>query len=195
MKQWMGLGFTAGLLIYAPGAWALPGQTAAAVEAWMRSNSTLSAAVNRGLTAFRQDTPARRFTFQASIFPVAGVISLEAGTVIRTEQLTLFDGIDGVTRNRLEESLRAIYGAAVYTDFQQAQPLYYYPQSEESFHTGSQAAVFQGEVWEGQNYAYWLELTSTPQGVVNSGRITVFLKEDLPRLRRQLTGQIPESDR
>ncbi|PSN10538.1 hypothetical protein C7271_25885 [filamentous cyanobacterium CCP5] len=107
--------------------------------------------------------------------------------MIRTEELTLFDQVNGVDRDRLEESLRAIYGPAVYTDYQQAQLLYAYPSAETPPPANSEIVLL-GEVLEGDRYAYWLELAANPQGVVYSGRAIVFLKEDLPLLRRYLTG-------
>lgn len=187
IRQGMGLGLMAGLVASASAVWALPGETPYAVESWMRSNPTLGPADGRGLTVSQSATPSRRFTFRATIFPVGGPLQLPGEAVIRTEELTLFDQIDEVDRDRLEESLRVIYGPEIYTDYRQAELLYAYPLADAP-PSPNPNLVLVGEVLEGDRYAYWLELAANPEGVVYSGRATVFLKEDLPLLRRYLVG-------
>ena len=171
-------------LIASP-AWALPGDTLEAVEAWIQGNATLSPRPGERLTIQRSDTPARRFTFQASMFPVAGAASEDTGR-IRMEQLSLFDMTEGVSVNQLEEALRAIYGAELYTDYRQGKVLYTYPASGTV--GGNPELVVEGQVRQGVRYAYWMELVSDSQGATYSGRLVLFIKDDLPQLRRRLMG-------
>lgn len=165
--------------------YALPGVSLSAVEDWIRNNPTLRPQPYERLLVQRSDTPSRRFSFQASPFPVTGVDPTRTGYIIRTEQLSLFDQIDGVSANRLEESLRAVYGLDVYRDYRQAEVLYRYP-TRLSEPRENPNLLLQGEVRRGERYAYWVELALDPQGNGYSGQMTVFLKEDLPALLTQL---------
>ncbi|NJL45235.1 MAG: hypothetical protein HC922_04750 [Leptolyngbyaceae cyanobacterium SM2_3_12] len=106
--------------------WALPGQTVSAAEAWIRTNPTLDPAPGERLTIHRRASPAQRFTFQASVFPVTGVSPDFNPRMIRSERFTLVDPINELTPQRLEESLRSIYGVEVFEDYRQAERLFSY---------------------------------------------------------------------
>ena len=112
------------------------------------------------------------------------------GGIIRTEELALFDMVNGITPYRLEESLRAIYGPAIYQDYAQAQKVYVYPNTNTVGRAVNRAtpllAALQGEVREGDRYAYWLEIARRADGFAYSGKLTVFLREDLPKLEGEL---------
>lgn len=164
---------------------AIPGESVANVEAWIQAHPTLRPGPTERLVVNRADTPARRFTFRATIFPVAGLASdeLNSRETIRTEQIMLVNTVDGVTANQLEESLRVIYDAMLYNDFRRARVLYTYPDRGEVTNGNT---LLQGELREGDRYGYWIELTGPPDGFAYNGTITVFLKEDLSSLQSKL---------
>ncbi|ASC69245.1 uncharacterized protein XM38_001720 [Halomicronema hongdechloris C2206] len=159
---------------------ALPGQPVEVVKAWIQANPTLRPNRPDTLVVHRTDTPARRFTFRASVFPIGNLTPEVDLSHIRTERFDLFDLANGVDVERLEESLRAIYGPDIYADYQLAEPLYRYPNVESSA-TANPAVMVEGEVRIGERFAYWLELNSDAQGVTR-GRMTILTKADLPRL-------------
>lgn len=169
---------------------ALPGQTPEDAELWIQSNATLRPSRGEKLLVRKSDTPAQRFTFQASTLQVGKVAPGANTRVIRTEEISLFDIMNGVTRERLEESLRVIYGPTVYQDYAQARIVYRYPdQAAVSRATNRDTpllAALQGEVREGDRYAYWVETTRQQPGAAYTGRITVFLRADLPKLEAEL---------
>jgi len=166
-------------------AWALPGQPVSVAETWILTNPTLSPNPNERLTINRVAAPGQRFTFQASVFPVTGVQPGGNQRLIRTERFTLVDHANDITPERLKESLRAIYGLSVFNDYRQATLLFSYtnPQAVSPSDPGLR---LQGQVREGQQFAYWQELAYDQTGNVYLGRMAVFLKEDLPLLRQQL---------
>ncbi|NJL47622.1 MAG: hypothetical protein HC929_09230 [Leptolyngbyaceae cyanobacterium SM2_5_2] len=155
------------------------------VEAWIRTNPTLNPSANERLTINRVAAPGQRFTFQASVFPVTGVRPGGNQRLIRTERFTLVDHANDITPDRLEESLRAIYGLPVFNDYRQATRLFGYtnPQAASPADPGLR---LQGQVREGEQLAYWQELAYDQTGNVYLGRMAIFLKEDLPLLRQQL---------
>jgi hypothetical protein len=183
-----GLGLGLGLLglVPQPG-WALPGQPTRIVESWMRTHPTLRPRPHERLTINRVASPGQRFTFQASVFPVTGVSPGTNQRVIRTERFILVDHANDITPERLEESLRVIYGAQVFNDYRQGNLLLSYPNPQPGPPT-SPGLVLQGEVREGEQFAYWQELSYDQEGNAYLGRMAIFLKEDLPLLREQLTG-------
>jgi hypothetical protein len=193
-QQWRrGLGLMvggAGLLMGVLPVQALPGQTSDEAIAWMQGNPTISPARGERLVVKKSDTPAQRFTFKASPMQ-AGRAALGIGSgVIRTEEFVLFDMINGVTLYRLEESLRAIYGPSIYQDYAQGRRVYGYPDRETIARATNRAtpllAAIRGELREGDRYAYWLETVRRPDGFAYSGKLTVLLKEDLPKLEGEL---------
>jgi hypothetical protein len=169
---------------------ALPGQTLEEATAWIQAHPTLQPASGERLLIRKSDTPARRFTFQASQFQVGRASLMPEGNLIRTEELTLFDMVNGVSRTRLEESLRTIYGVVIYQDYAQAQVVYAYPNKATLARATNRdnplIAALQGEIRQGDRYGYWLEIARKPNGFAYTGKVTVFLKEDLPKLETEL---------
>ncbi|NEQ31173.1 MAG: hypothetical protein F6K04_09225 [Leptolyngbya sp. SIO4C5] len=164
---------------------ALPGQTVTEVAAWIQANPTLRPGPGERLLVNRVDTPAQRFTFQASIFPPGNLRSGINPRQIRAERTAIFDMINGVSFDRLEESLRVIYGSDIFADYQRSQPIYVYPTADAPI-SNNPNLLIQGELREGDRYAYWIEITSDASGNVDSGEISVLLKEDIPGLLAML---------
>ncbi len=181
------------LSLIAGQAQALPGQTADEAAAWIQANPTLRPGRGERLLVKRTETPAQRFTFQAMPLQVGRAATGFGGAIIRTEELILFDMINGITMYRLEESLRSIYGPTVYEDYARARRVYTYPNTVtvgQGINRGTPAfADLQGQVREGDRYAYWLEVARRPDGFAYSGRLTVFLREDLPKLQGELNSR------
>jgi len=192
MKRLLRHSLSLGLVVWsatAAIAQAIPGQSVGNAEVWIEAHPTLRPAPTETLVVHRAETPARRFTFRATVFPVAGISpgeQLQNG-IIRTEKITLVDTVDGVTRDRLEESLRAIYDATIYNDYRRAEVLQRYPSNE--VFLGNANTVRVGELKVGDRFAYWVELVATPEGFASSGSMTVFLKADLPELQEQLASR------
>ncbi|MFB2833131.1 hypothetical protein [Floridanema evergladense] len=169
---------------------ALPGQTTAEVAAWIKGNPTLSPYSGQTLLVNRTDTPAQRFTFEASVLAPGLAVPSEEPGIVRTERINLFDMINGVTFNRLQESLRSIYGLAIYQDFQQARVIYSYPnpamvQEARTLTLPLQEAL-KGELRLGSRFAYWVEFPQPQNGKPIMGKITILLKSDLDKLEAQL---------
>lgn len=169
---------------------ALPGQPVAEVAAWIQSQPTLQPASGEMLLVRRTDSPSRRFIFEASITAPGRLTSIDHRDIIRRETITLFDPVYGVSQQRLEESLDIIYGEDLYQDYQQAGVVYQYPTAEMIERATSQnnplLRFVQGEVRQGNRFAYWVEIAQTPDGKPQNGRISVFLLEDLPKLTAEL---------
>lgn len=169
---------------------ALPGQSTEAVVAWIKGHPTLQPGIGDGLLVTKSDTAAQRFTFQATVMPPGRVAFPTDRTRIRTERLSFYDMINGVTPDRLEESLRIIYGPAIYQDYDRARLVYAYPTPETIDLARRQnlplLAAQQGELRLGERYAYWLEITNTDSGKAFNGQLIVFLKEDLDKLETEL---------
>ncbi|MEM6451398.1 MAG: hypothetical protein AAF703_13915 [Cyanobacteria bacterium P01_D01_bin.105] len=168
---------------------ALPGQTIDEAEAWMQAHPTLRADPRERLSIRRNDTPARRYTFHASIYGPSG--SGESSLLVRqrnnelimvrTEKFTLVDLINGVSIERLEDSLRNLYGANVFADYRRAESvLVYSPGRVED--RGTTRAI-RTQVLEGDLYAYVMEIIPNPDGSVHTGSVSVMLKEDVPAMR------------
>jgi hypothetical protein len=178
------------LMLSATAASALPGQSVATVAAWISGHPTLRPDVDDGLVVTKTSTPAQRFTFQATVVPPGQVrFPADRGT-IRHERLTFFDMINGVTPERLGESLRTIYGPEVYQDYTSAEVVYGYPTRETLDLARRQnrplLAAQQGELRLGDRFAYWMEVTETESGKAYNGHIVVFLPEDLDKLETEL---------
>lgn len=184
---------TLGSCLSAIPAQALPGQTRTEVTAWINTNPTLRPAQGDGLTVQRFNTAARRFAFVASVLPVSSLISLRENNVIRKEQISFYDVVDGISTNTLEESLRTIYGADIYQDYIRARITYQYPSREQVELARRQnlplLAARQGEIRLGDRFGYWLEITKGEDSLVANGQITVFLREDIFPLENELRSQ------
>jgi hypothetical protein len=169
---------------------ALPGDRTEAVLAWINANPTLQPGAGANLIVRREDTPAQRFRFQASALP-PGRISLPTSPGrIRSEQFSIVDLINGVPPERLEESLRAIYGLDIYQDYEQAALVYLYP-DRDTLELGRRQnlpalGAQHGQLREGKRFAYWLEVTYSPEGMPLNGQVTIFLKEDLEKVAAEL---------
>jgi hypothetical protein len=176
--------------LFSSSAQALPGQTTDAATAWINANPTLRPAIGDGLRVVKNSTPAQQFTFQASVLPPGRIVAPPDRSIIRSERMTFYDKINGVTLDRLKESLRAIYGPAIYQDFERAQLVYDYP-TPQVIDLGRRqnrrlVEQQQGELRLGERFGYWIEITKTDTGKAFNGRITVFLKEDLGKLQAEL---------
>jgi hypothetical protein len=180
-------------LLGIPAAQALPGQSSDEVLQWMKSNQGLIPAPGERLTIRRSNGPAQRLIFEASPLAPGRIVPGQSNGKIRTETLSLFDILYGVTEDRLEESLRSIYGSAVHRDFKKAKVVYAYP-SEEAVRQAVKsnqpiAAALTGELRQGQNFAYWIEIARNKEGLNYSGKVMVFLPEDLPKLEAEIKGR------
>jgi len=167
---------------------AIPGQTLDEAVVWIRANSTLRPVRSERLLVRKSDTPAQRFTFWASPLQVGRASPGATGGVIRTEEISFFDMQNGVSRDRLQESLRVIYGPTIYQDYTRAKPIYTYPaaQANDAMNRRSLMSALQGELREGEQYAYWLEIAQQQNGFPYVGKITIFLKDDLSKLEAEL---------
>lgn len=171
-------------------AWALPGQSREEVAAWIQANPTFKPASGEVLLVRKSDTPARRYEFEASFMPPGRLSSLRGGGRIRSERLEIFDIPNGVTMERLEESLRAVYGLDVYQDYQRADVVYDYPTRDTVDRARRERKplleLIQGELRRGERFAYWVELAPNRGGKSQTGKVVVFLKSDLDKMETEL---------
>ena len=178
-----------------PSAIALPGQTPDQVIDWIRTNPALQPESGERLLVRKSDTPSRRFQFQASVvLPGIAAIQKSDANLIRSEQIRFFDIINGVTRSRLEESLRSIYGPDIMRDYAMAKRVYAYPtvamlQRSQAKNASPILRALQGELRQGKKYGYWVELLQNGKGSANSGQITVFELDSLPKLEQELSNR------
>jgi hypothetical protein len=175
-----------------PSAIALPGQSPDQVLDWIKTNPVLRPESGERLLVRKSDTPARRFQFQASVL-VPGLAEVRGEfNVIRSEQIKFFDIINGVTKSRLEESLRSIYGPDIMRDYATAKRVYAYPTAAMVLRSQAKNAspilrALQGELRQGKKYGYWVEVLQNGKGSANSGQITVFELDSLPKLEQELS--------
>ncbi|MEL7353386.1 MAG: hypothetical protein AAF171_13500 [Cyanobacteria bacterium P01_A01_bin.116] len=168
---------------------ALPGQTVDEAKAWMQAHPTLRATPRERLSIRRNNTASRRYTFHGSLMgpgqtnDVGLMLTRDSETpvVVRSEKFTLVDVISGVSIERLEDSLRMLYGAEVYADYRRSQAvLVYSPGRSED--RGTERAQ-RSQLLEGDLYAYLIELLPNEDGTVETGAVSVMLKEDVPAYR------------
>ncbi|MGG6269563.1 hypothetical protein ACQ4M3_33075 [Leptolyngbya sp. AN03gr2] len=183
-----------GLMLMATPAQAIPGQTLDEAAVWMQSNSAVRPSPNEKFLVRRVNTAAQQLTFHASTMPPGKMVRLAPGArMIRSETLSLFDMRNGVTLNRLRESVRLIYGLEIAQDFEQAEMVKSYPTDariqEAVTKQNAQIASQQGELRRGERFAYWLEVAQTENGRAYSGQLTVFLLDDLEKLRSELANR------
>lgn len=169
---------------------ALPGESVADVARWIQDHPTLQPAPGETLAVRRTESPSRRFSFTASIIAPGQITLSDRRDIIRSENVALFDMVYGVNQQRLEESLDIIYGPDLYQDYQQAEVVYQYP-TPETLAKADQLnrpllRLAQGQVRQGDRFAYWVEVVQTPDGRAQNGQITVLLLEDLPKLKTEL---------
>ena len=169
---------------------ALPGESTETVATWINAHPTLRPNVIDGLRVRQSETAAQQFTFEASVLPPGELTFVKDRGVIRTERMAFYDQINGVTTDRLKESLRTIYGPAVYQDYQRARLVYDYPSPETIDLARRQnrplLAAQEGELLLGDRYAYWVEVTKTESGKAFYGHLMIFQKEYLDKLETQL---------
>ncbi|MBE9053742.1 hypothetical protein IQ243_25740 [Nostocales cyanobacterium LEGE 11386] len=169
---------------------ALPGQSTEEVTTWMKAHPTLRPRAGEKLYVQKSDTAAQRFTFQASVLAPGKVTFTKDRSQIRSERLTMYDAINGMSFQRLQESLRVIYGLDIYQDFNRAQVVYEYPnQSAINSARMSRTPIreaLQGELRVGDRYAYWLEIAQPQGGKAFTGQMTILLKGDLDKLESEL---------
>ncbi len=181
------------LLLNMPATHALPGQPTEEVAAWIQANSTLRPISGESLLVRKSDTPAHRFEFEASVMPPGRLTSIKGGGLIRSERLSIFDMINGVTPNRLQESLRVIYGLDVYQDFQRADVIYQYPAPQTIERARRERRplreLIRGELRRGDRFAYWMEIAPKRNNKSVTGRMVVFLKSDLDKIETELRGR------
>lgn len=169
---------------------ALPGQSTEEVGTWIKAHPTLQPRSGEKLFVQKTDTAAQRFTFQASVLPPGRVeFSKDRGT-IRSERISMYDAINGMSFARLQESLRVIYGLEIYQDYDRAQIVYEYPNqkvvnSARLAKTPIREAL-KGELRVGDRYVYWVEIAQPKTGKAFTGQMTVFLKTDLDKLENEL---------
>ena len=182
--MWVGLGTAAA---------ALPGQSVDEVAAWMQAHPTLRAEPRERLSLRRSDTPARRYTFHASVIgPGTGtgdpgdslLRSSRQPVMVRSEKFTLVDMVNGVSVTRLEDAMRSLYGAEVYADYRRSQSALIYSSSRPE-DWGTQRAA-QAQLSEGNLYGYLIEVMPDTDGTLSTGSVTVMLKADTPSLAEAL---------
>lgn len=162
---------------------ALPGQTTDEVGAWIRAHPTLSPDVGERFLVQKSDTAAQRFIFQASVLPPGKVEFTKDHSIIRHERIAMYDAINGMTFERLQESLRIIYGMGIYEDFNRAQLVYQYP-NQTTMNSDRFANI--GELRLGDRYAYWIEVAQPKEGKAFVGQMTVLLRNDLNKIEAEL---------
>jgi len=168
---------------------ALPGETTEEVTTWIKAHPTLRPTSGETLFVQKSDTPAQRFSFLASVFPPGRIAPTENKSKIRTEYISMYDQ-NGVTIERLEESLRIIYSLDIYQDYTNAQKVYQYP-NESAINQARLAKTplreaITGELRLGDRYAYWVEIAQPKEGKSVTGRMTVMLKSDLNKIETEL---------
>jgi hypothetical protein len=168
---------------------ALPGQPVAEVAVWMQNQPTLQPDPGETLLVRRTDSPSRRFTFQANIVPPGQITAGDRKDIIRSETITLFDSVYGVSQARLEAALGIIYGAELAQDYEAAAPVFTYPTADMLSRADRARPLLRlatGELRQGKRFGYWIETVQTPSGEAQNGKITVLLLEDLPKLSAEL---------
>jgi hypothetical protein len=169
---------------------ALPGQSTEEVGSWIKTHPTLKPNSGERFYIQKSDTAAQRFTFQASVLPPGAVGFTKDRSNIRTERLAMYDSINGMSFDRLQESLRRIYSLDVYQDFQNAQLIYEYP-NQSAINSARLAKTpireaLRGQLRLGDRYAYWMEIAKGKSGKAYTGQMTVLLKSDLNKLEAEL---------
>ncbi|MDJ0619677.1 MAG: hypothetical protein QNJ63_23550 [Calothrix sp. MO_192.B10] len=169
---------------------ALPGRTTEDVAAWIKSHPTLRPRVGEKFLVRKSDTAAQRFTFQASVLPPGKITFTRDRSTIRSQRIAMYDAINGMSLERLQESLRVIYGLDIYQDFQQARVIYNYPNqsaiNSARFAKTPIREALRGELRMGNRYAYWVEVAKPNQGKAFTGQMTVLLKQDVDKLESEL---------
>jgi hypothetical protein len=169
---------------------ALPGQQTEEVTTWIQAHPTLRPRSGERLFIQKSDTAAQRFTFLASVLPPGKVAFAKDRSIIRSERITMYDAVNGMTFDRFQEALRVIYGLDIYQDFKRGQVLYQYPNqsaiNSARFAKTPIREALKGELRVGDRYAYWIEVAQPKDGKAFTGQMTVLLKSDLDKLEAEL---------
>lgn len=169
---------------------ALPGQPTDDVETWIKAHPTLRPRTNERFLVTKSDTAAQRFSFQSSVLPPGRVTFSPDRSKIRSERISMYDAINGMSIERLVESLRIIYGLDIYQDYQRGRVIYEYPNpsaiNAARFARTPVREALQGELREGDRYAYWVEVAQPRNGKAYTGQMMVLLKSDLDKLETEL---------
>ncbi|BAZ29229.1 hypothetical protein NIES4074_16680 [Cylindrospermum sp. NIES-4074] len=178
-----------GMLFDSP-ANALPGESTEEVTTWIQAHPTLRPRSGEKLFVQKSDTAAQRFTFQASVLPPGKVEFTKNRSQIRTERISMFDAVNGITIARLQESLRVIYGLDIYQDYNRASVVYQYPNqsaiNEARLAKTPIREALRGQLRVGDRYVYWVEVPQPKTGKAVNGQITVLLRSDLDKLEGEL---------
>ncbi|MEM1392696.1 MAG: hypothetical protein AAGG00_05275 [Cyanobacteria bacterium P01_H01_bin.150] len=169
---------------------ALPGQPMEEVETWIKAHPTLSPRSGERFLVTKTDTPAQRYSFQAMVSAPGKLTFSNNRNRSRTERISIYDAINGMSVDKLKESLRRIYGLDIYQDFKRAKVIYEYP-SRSTINAARFAGTpiqeaLKGELRLGSRYAYWVEVAHSKNGKAFTGQMTVFLKSDLDKLEEEL---------
>ncbi|MEO1621790.1 MAG: hypothetical protein AAFU53_12270 [Cyanobacteria bacterium J06632_3] len=171
---------------------ALPGQTIDEAAAWMQAHPSLRARPSERLSIRRNNTPSQRYTFHGSVFGPSGgsgeslLLRQHSGETImvHSERFTLVDIVRGVNIPQLEDSLRSLYGAEVYADYRRAQTVIVY--SPDRPEERGSAIASRSHLLEGDLYGYLIELMPDDSGQLQTGAVTVMLREDIPAIQEGL---------
>jgi hypothetical protein len=169
---------------------ALPGQSTEEVSAWIKAHPTLRPGKGERFLVKKSDTAAQRFVFQASVLPPGKVTFTKDRSTIRNERIAMYDAINGITLDRLGESLRIIYGLDIYQDFQEAKVLYEYP-NQSAINAARLARTpireaLRGELRVGERYGYWVEVAQPRNNKAFTGQMTILLISDIDKLEAEL---------
>ncbi|MCJ2541419.1 hypothetical protein JX360_00620 [Synechococcus bigranulatus str. 'Rupite'] len=189
----MSLGLVSGAVLgLQPVAWGIPGQSPDQAAAWVRDNPVLRPRPGETLNINRVDPDGSRFTFLASVAPPGRIINPLDRETIRSERMTFFRP-QGLTPEDLFQAIRDIYGPEIAADLDQAVEVIRYPAPEAlaGNQTYSLSRAIQGVVLQGNQLAYWLELTQNPDGRVQQGQVWVFQPEWLTKVEGELAERYP----
>lgn len=164
-----------------PTAIALPGDAIEDVARWIQTNPRLPDGRSGSLRVSRSDIPGQRLTFVAApTRPTDFGFAIGAQTV-RSERLELLDYENGVTRDRLADLLRSVYGLDLHQDYRNARPVYDYVSA-----AGSGRDTYRGEVRQGDRFGYWIEIIERDGVEPVVGTIAVFQLDDLAAVEADL---------
>ncbi|MEO1427955.1 MAG: hypothetical protein AAFV71_02590 [Cyanobacteria bacterium J06633_8] len=169
---------------------ALPGEAMEDVELWIKVHPTLSPRSGERFLVTKTDTAAQRFSFQAMVSAPGKLTFSNNRSQSRTERISMYDAINGMSLDKLKESLRVIYGLDIYQDYKGARVIYEYPNQSAinaaRFAKTPLREALTGELRIGSRYAYWVEVAQDKNGKAFTGQMTVFLKSDLDKLEEEL---------
>jgi len=179
-----------GTLVLAAPAGALPGQPEPVVADWIRTHGVLSPAPHERLLVRKSDTAARRFEFEASAtLPGMAAFPGDKANIIRSERLSFFDLANPVTTDRLQETLRSIYGPEIMMDFAGATVVYRYPPA--TIPPESTLGLIRGEIRTGSSFGYWWEQVERAPGQPHSGRLVIFEKANADKIQAEIARRYP----